>query len=343
MARGFVWIVLVLAAAGTVTAAEAAGKAGDPSDAGLAAAVERAGGPGDADGAGPAAGAERADNAGGADALSSLENGVFIVHVAQSFQYTTDAPEGGWCHAFDVRYGISRCEDQVVRVDTKEPILWFVVAAWSEPKAWCGAGFGFGEYDKEAFVFTGHGPCFPDQGIELATQGWPGPLGGTAIVTTTERWEGNYVPLYHFTGYAYAPGEIPLSLEPRTFSAGTVDCGIERGTADAVALGGLGLFQDGWPVCPPQARSAATERAGGAAGSTARGDAEEADDGAEAAADEPGAAADEPGAAADEPGAAADEAGAADEPEGVESRPAGGTEPPESSGAPAGLTAPERR
>lgn len=183
------------------------------------------------------------------------ESGVLLVHAAQSFQYTSDAPDGGWCSAFSDRYGISRCEDQVTRVDSQEPCLWFVVAAWSEPRQWCGVGFGFGEFDPAAFAFIDHGPCFPDQGLELATPNWPAPFEGTAIVTTTARWEGNFVPLYYFVGYAYAPGEIPLSVEPRTQSAGFVECKEHR-TFDAVGLGGLGLYREGFAVCPPAASPA---------------------------------------------------------------------------------------
>jgi hypothetical protein len=185
---------------------------------------------------------------------ANLDNGVFIVHAPAAFQYTSDAPAAGWCAQGqgEGSLALGRCEDQRTRVDSREPFLWYVLAAWTEPKEWCGIGFGLGTYDKSIFTFTAHGPCYPETGLELGTPNWPGPDEGVAVVTTAGPWRGNLLPVYYFIGYAYGPGTIPITVEPRTQTAGIVYCGSgEHVTYDAVALGALGLFQDGKRVCPP--------------------------------------------------------------------------------------------
>lgn len=203
---------------------------------------------------------------------TNLGNGVFLVHAPAAFQYTSDAPAAGWCSQAQAQgpLALDRCENQRARVDSREPFIWFVIAAWAEPKEWAGIGFGLGTYDKSIFTFTEHGPCYPETGLELATPNWPGPDEGVAVITTAgvPPWRGSLVPIYYFIGYAYGPGTIPLSVEPRTQTAGMVyasDTGPV--TYDAVALGALGLFQDGKRVCPPRPVPAAADSA--AADSTA--------------------------------------------------------------------------
>jgi hypothetical protein len=200
---------------------------------------------------------------------NNLENGVFLVHAPAAFQYTSDVPAGGWCAQGQGQgsLALDRCENQRTRVDSREPFLWYVIAAWSEPKEWQGFGFGLGTYDKSIFAFTAYGPCYPETGLALGTPKWPGPDEGVAVVTTADvaPWSGNFVPIYYFIGYAYGPGTIPLSVEPRTQTAGTVHA--KEGdpvTYDAVALGALGLFQDGKRVCPPRPVPAAVDSAAAA-------------------------------------------------------------------------------
>jgi hypothetical protein len=193
-----------------------------------------------------------------------LENGVFLVHAPADFQYTADVPQEGWCATYAAQ-PLTRCQDQVTRIDRREASIWFVLTAWPESKTWCGTGFGLGEYDPSIYVFVSHGPCYADQGLQLSSPKWPGPNEGTMFVTTTQPWSGSVVPVYYFIGYAYGAGTIPLSVDPRSVTAGWAVC--DAGEAgqpteyDAVALGVLGILADGTAVCPPSLPAGATAAA----------------------------------------------------------------------------------
>ncbi len=165
-------------------------------------------------------------------------------------EYSSSPPAGGWCREYWDHYRLEDCEDQVNRIDTTEPVIWFVLAAWAEEKEWCGTEFGLGEYDPAAFGITDHGPCWPEDGLEIPTSSWPGPGEGTAIVVAGAPWEGNFVPVYWFAGYAYEEGLIPLSADPATGFAGTSNCESPPQAWAADSLGGMGLFQDGVYACP---------------------------------------------------------------------------------------------
>ncbi len=179
-----------------------------------------------------------------------LEGGVLIAHFPTEMEFSSEPPTGGWCQDYWDNYRIEDCEDQVIRIDTYDQVIWFVLAAWDEEKEWCGTEFGLGDYDPAAFVITDYGPCWPEGGLEIPTASWPGPEEGTAIVVTGEPWEGNLVPVYWFAGYAYEEGLIPLAVDPATGFAGTANCASPPETWAADSLGGMGLFQDGVYACP---------------------------------------------------------------------------------------------
>jgi hypothetical protein len=174
--------------------------------------------------------------------------------------YTVDPPALGWCGEYAANYAISACDQQIneIYVSTYQSMLWFVIAAWAEPKVWCGTEFGFGDYVPGAtgiMAFLEYGPCYavPGQGLEIPTPGWPGPNEGTAFVVTEGQWAGNFVPVYYFAAYAYGygdPGVVPLALDPPTSFAGTGNCSSPPTQYDAVCLGGMGVNMPGIYCCP---------------------------------------------------------------------------------------------
>jgi hypothetical protein len=176
--------------------------------------------------------------------------GALIAHFPAEMTFSFDPPTGGWCQFYWDSLRIEDCEDQVNRIDTGSQVIWFVLAAWDEEKEWCGTEFGFGEYDSDAFVITDFSPCWPENGLEIPTSSWPGPSEGTAIVTTGAPWEGNFVPIYRFTGLAYEEGLIPLAADPATEFAGTSNCANPPESWAADSLGAMGVFRDGVYACP---------------------------------------------------------------------------------------------
>ncbi len=181
---------------------------------------------------------------------ANLEGGAFLAHLPTGMEYSSGPPAGGWCQEYWDHYRIEDCEDQVNRIETTEPVIWFILAAWAEEKEWCGTEFGLGEYDPSTFSFTDHGPCWPEDGLEIPTASWPGPGEGTAIVTTGAHWEGNLVPVYYFAGYAYEEGLLPLAVDPATGFVGTSNCESPPQAWAADSLGGMGLFRAGVYACP---------------------------------------------------------------------------------------------
>jgi hypothetical protein len=184
-----------------------------------------------------------------------LEGGALIVHVVPELGYSVDPPSGGWCASY-APYAIHSCEEQNNRVDVagQLPVTWFLLAAWPDgDKEWCGCEFGFGEYDPGLFGFQDYGPCYPVNGLELPTAGWPGPNEGTVIVAAPVSWTGSYLPVYHFGGYAYSspgPGVIPVAEDPATGFAGFSNCANPSRSWPATSQGGLGVNTDGILACP---------------------------------------------------------------------------------------------
>ncbi len=187
---------------------------------------------------------------------------MLAVHHIAELPYSSDPPPvtGDWCREFG-EYAIGSLAEVNPRIDITgyAPVVWYVVACWSlgEDKEWCGTEFGLGDYDANLFAASEAFPCFPDQGLEIPTANWPGPLEGTAFVTTTQPWMGDFVPVYFFGGYAYGyfnPGQIPLGEDPPTGFVGFGNC-MSPPQQFAVAepqLGILGINTDGYvPVHGP--------------------------------------------------------------------------------------------
>jgi hypothetical protein len=185
---------------------------------------------------------------------NDLEGGVFIVHQVPALSFSSEPPTGDWCTSY-LPYAIGSCDEQVNRVDVADRarVAWFVLAAWYEPKTWCAAEFGFGDYDPLLFSFVDHGPCFPGEGLEIPTYDWPAPNHGTSIAAVGQSWSGNFVPVYAFFGYAYAdpaPGRIPLGIDPGQGFGGTCNCAVPPALYPAFQFGALGVNTDGIDACP---------------------------------------------------------------------------------------------
>ncbi len=186
--------------------------------------------------------------------VNNLAGGAMIAHYVDELAYSGDEPAEGWCGAY-TPYAITDHTEQVNRMDvaTYGPKVWYVIAAWSEDKNWCGGQFGTNDYDAAVFTPVEAFPCFPDVGLEIPEADWPGPSSGTAFVTTETSWTGNYVPIYFFGGYAYGYGTPDVvELVPYTPSGSQVDpfagfsnCQSPPIDYDALALGGMGVNTDG--------------------------------------------------------------------------------------------------
>lgn len=187
-----------------------------------------------------------------------LSGGVLITHYVEQLPYSSDAPTLGWCGEYAASYAISSFEDQVNRIDTQTylPASWFVIAAWWEEKTWCGTEYGLGEFNAGLFGFLEWAACYPPGGgLEIPTAGWPGPNEGIAFVVTGEAWEGNFVPVMWFGGYAYGyagAGIIPLGVDPPTAFAGFSNCAAppEPFAVEPSGWGGMGINMDGIWVGP---------------------------------------------------------------------------------------------
>jgi hypothetical protein len=180
---------------------------------------------------------------------SNLEGGVFIAHHPPGLQYS----EGeNWCARYFQDFAIDSCSEQSNRIDTQgDHSVWFVLAAWSEPKEWRGVEFGLAAYDSTICALTSWGPCFPgSSGLEIPTAGWPGPNDGTTLTATGAPWSGNFLPVYYFVSYAYYAGEIPLGVHPVTGFGGTANCDSLPQTWAAAAFGSMGILEDGVSACP---------------------------------------------------------------------------------------------
>jgi hypothetical protein len=180
---------------------------------------------------------------------SNLAGGVLIAHHPAAMVYSVDTPGEGWCANYQANHAITSAADQVNRIDTTaNGTFWFVLAAWGEPKKFCGAEFGLGTYDPSAFGIVGSGPCGTGT-LEIPNGGWPGPGGGVGIATTTVPFRGNFVPIYYFAGYAYdavpAGTVIPIVHNPATDFAGTANCETPSVPFNADCLGAMGIFQAG--------------------------------------------------------------------------------------------------
>jgi hypothetical protein len=181
-----------------------------------------------------------------------LSGGVFIAHHDPNIVYCV--PPEGWCQHYIDGYAINNCDDQNPSIMTTEERVWFLLSAWPEDKVWCGTEFGLGEYNYYLFIFTSWGPCSPGGNLEIPTAYWPGPNEGTAIVTTDLAWQGNWEPVYYFTGYYYyyGPGQIPVDVDPPTLFGGWGNCLTPPTSYHAACFPAMGILMDGIPCCPSE-------------------------------------------------------------------------------------------
>jgi hypothetical protein len=103
----------------------------------------------------------------------------------------------------------------VIQPEDSGSSVCYVLAAWQSSKEFAGVEFGLGSYSTSAYLILDHGACYPaGGGIDMATDGWPGPNTGIALAVTGGPWSGNYVPVYYFAGYAYSQTEVPIAENP---------------------------------------------------------------------------------------------------------------------------------
>jgi hypothetical protein len=188
---------------------------------------------------------------GGANAdPTNLAGGAMITHYNPEYIWSEDP-----CADYFL-LPLTNCDDQVNRIDVSEfvTVVWYVIANFAEDKTWCGCQFGFDNYDPAIMFFLDSSACYPpDGGLEIASSGWPGPLQGTAIVSTGAPWEGNWIPMYAFKAYAYGYGNsgvVQLCPDPTVAVpfGGFGNCASPPEKWDA-ALGGMGVNADGTWVC----------------------------------------------------------------------------------------------
>jgi hypothetical protein len=198
---------------------------------------------------------------------NDLTGGVMITHYVPELVYSAGPPGSGWCEAYGP-HAISSLSQVNTQVSTQDSlgVVWYVIAAWeSEDKRWCGTEFGLGDYDPAVFLILSAAPCFPVEGLELSTPGWPGPGEGTAFVVTGNPWDGNYVLVYAFGSYAYgtygAQTLVELDDDPATGSCGFANClippltysvtGPQRGALGINTPGSVPVFAppEAWACC----------------------------------------------------------------------------------------------
>ncbi|MBD3236558.1 MAG: hypothetical protein GF330_07630, partial [Candidatus Eisenbacteria bacterium] len=185
-----------------------------------------------------------------------LTSGVFLCHHDPGIGYSV--PPEGWCQHYLDELAIVSCDGQNPQILEGGETVWFLLSAFLEEKTWCGTEFGFGDYPAELYAFESWGPCAPGEVLELPTDGWPGPREGTGFISVDLPWSGNFLPVYYFTGYAYAEqsGRIPIDIDPATGFAGWGNCLVPPETFGATCLPSLGLMMDGHACCPESLRAA---------------------------------------------------------------------------------------
>jgi hypothetical protein len=188
---------------------------------------------------------------------NDLSGCALITHYVPEMTYSEDP--GVMCSEYLSMYAIGSAPEQVNRIDVATYVLanWFIIAAHTEDKTWCGAQFGFDNYPASIFGLGFWGPCYPATGgleIPSVTPPWPGPGAGTALVVTGDAWVGNYLPQYYFGGYAYGyggMGVMQLIPDPTVANpfGGLGNCLSPPVKYDA-HLGGMGINTDGTYVEP---------------------------------------------------------------------------------------------
>lgn len=177
-----------------------------------------------------------------------LSDGVLIMHAPAGLTYTSD---GDLCQRYAEQFALTHAGQQRCRVDpgSGQNFVWYVLASWGEPKAWCTTEFGLGAYGWDALTLLNSG-CCPPACLEVSTPNWPGPGEGTQIYNAA-GWSGDLAPVYWFAGYAYAAEQVPLAPHPLSGFAGFRNCYAEEWTFPAACLGALGIWTDGVACYPP--------------------------------------------------------------------------------------------
>jgi hypothetical protein len=188
---------------------------------------------------------------------TDLSGGVLIAHYESHILYTIDPPANGWCGAIE-QHPLMDFPQQVNRIDITGDVgrVWCVIAAWTEEKDWCGQEMGLQDFDANAFAFVDYGACFPPEGgLTIPTPGWPAPGEGISFVSQSGGfWSGNFMPVYFFTGYAYAayaPFVMQLGASPASGFGGFGNCLNPPELYEAACFGGLGVNMDGTYCEPP--------------------------------------------------------------------------------------------
>ena len=87
----------------------------------------------------------------------------------------------------------------------------------------------------------------PATGSEAAMTNWPSPNTGTTLYANDTPWSGYWVPIYYFTGYAYAgQGRVPITWNPDAGRKGMMSCESHPEYYMADFGGVLGINQDGY-------------------------------------------------------------------------------------------------
>ena len=118
---------------------------------------------------------------------TDLEGGVFIVHVATGIAQTDEPSEGWGDYYLASEDAIDSSEDQIARIDSGDWSLWFVLAAWSEDKHFCGVQFSFEEYEASIFGFSSFGFSTPEDATKEFIKKYA-PEGTQKIVDDVNAW-----------------------------------------------------------------------------------------------------------------------------------------------------------
>ena len=170
----------------------------------------------------------------------NLSGGALIVHAPTGLQYSSD---NDYCALYASGLRITNSYEQISRIDPASPEIsnvYYVLAAWSEPKTWCQTTFGFGSYDPALLAFGPWGTC--NAVYSQTTAGWPGPGEGIQVLTT-EQGSRNFEPICWLACYVYAAGQVPLAVYEIDQATGFANCGAMSFPIDC--YGALGLLTDG--------------------------------------------------------------------------------------------------
>jgi FlgD Ig-like domain len=179
----------------------------------------------------------------------SLAGGCIIAHDPGGIAYSYGSD---WNDRYWTEFALEDCSELDTELSlSDEAQVWYVLFAFSHEATTCGVQFGFGDYDPECWAFVDWGTCPGSSPMVIPTDGWPGPNEGVAIVATDEQWTGAINPVAWFAGYAYAVGEIPISVEPSQDFAGFGNCQAPASVFAAASFGSMGLGQPG-VACSPE-------------------------------------------------------------------------------------------